>query len=315
MNGTNVLSDLNSPQSRRGRRAAAAYTRWLPPVLLLLALSALCLAGAPRRAAAADRLLFCNRPERIRLPGAYADAPLVAGRTYTVFLHYRNGTRSAGPMVIALQGSRGRPITLDVRKGVADPRLDPSLAGRQAMARFLSAPSRRYVGKGGARFPIPLKPKQVASGVITVRTNQDARLRIYFRHNRWTVPQARVIALDAPRREVPVVLSPDAKRHYYRIGVPEAGMNRRLDGTYGLLYAFKVDAPPGRKVRVSFSPRGGKAGLVGSMGGVMRQSRIVGTAGWAVFNEVTVGKSGIVSLTTSPFGGVFYPVELLFQLL
>jgi hypothetical protein len=92
-------------------------------------------------------------------------------------------------------------------------------------------------------------------------------------------------------------------------------MSKHLDGTYGMLYAFKVDAPPGRKVRVSFSPRGGHAGLVGSVGGIMRQSRIVGAAGWAVFSEVKVGKSGLVSLTTAPFGGVFYPVELVFQLL
>jgi hypothetical protein len=68
-----------------------------------------------------------------------------------------------------------------------------------------------------------LKARQVASGVLTVRADQDARLRIYFRHNRWTVPKARVIALDSPRREVPVVLSPDAKRQYYRIGSPEEG--------------------------------------------------------------------------------------------
>jgi hypothetical protein len=104
------------------------------------------------RAAAADHLLFCNRPERIRLPGAYADAPLIANRTYTIFFHYKNGSNSTGPLVIAFQGSRGEPITLDVRKGVADLQRDPPLAGRQAMARFLSAPSKRYVGRGGVRF-------------------------------------------------------------------------------------------------------------------------------------------------------------------
>ena len=270
------------------------------------------LAASPARAQ--DHLIFCNRPEKIRLPGAYADAPLIAGRTYTIFFHYKNVTAQPGPLVIALQGSRGEPILLDVRKGVADAQREPPLAGRQAMARFLSAPEKRYRGTGGARFVMTLKQRQVASGVMTVRADQDARLRIYFRHNKWTVPGARVVAVDAPRRDIEIALSPEARQQYFRIGAPEAGMSEHLDGTYGMLYAFRVNAPAGRKVRVMFSPRGGQGGLVGSVGGVLRQSRIVGTAGWAVFCVARVGAEGMV-LTTSPFGGVFYPVELMFQLL
>ncbi len=285
----------------------------LSRVVLLLVLPLVFLSAA-RSARAQDHLLFCNRPEKIRMPGAYADAPLIAGRTYTIFFHYKNATNAAGPLVIALQGSRGEPITLDVRKGVADPQRDPPLAGRQAMARFLSAPEKRYVGTGGAHFAFRVGAKQIASGVMTVKADQDTRLRIYFRHNQWTVPGARAVAVDAPRRDIQVSLGPDALKYYVRIGTPEQGMDPRLDGTYGLLYAFRVDAPEGRKVRVSFSPRGGKAGLVGSVGGMMRQSRIVGAAGWAVFCVARVGANGLV-LTTAPFGGVFYPVELVFELL
>lgn len=92
-------------------------------------------------------------------------------------------------------------------------------------------------------------------------------------------------------------------------------MSRHLDGTYGMMYAFKVDAPAGRRVRVSFSPRGGKAGLVGSLNGALRQSSIIPATRWKVFCEAVVGKNGSMVLTTSPFGGVFYPVELVFQLL
>ena len=267
-----------------------------------------------RTAQAQDHLIFCNRPEKMRLPGAYADALLVAGRTYTIFFHYRNTTRQTGPLVLAFHGAEGGPFGIEVRKGIALPQRNPSLAGRQAMARFLSAASIQYQGRNGARFPIRLKRQQVASGILTVRTDQDARLRIYFRHNRWTVPGARAVAVDAPRREISIALSPDSKRQTFRIGEPEAGMSEHLDGTYGLLYAFKVDAPLGRRVRVSFSPRGGQGGLVGSINGALRQSRIVGSAGWSVFCETVVGKEG-VTLTTAPFGGVFYPVELVFQLL
>ena len=270
--------------------------------------------GAAHPAAAQDHLIFCNRPEKIRMAGAYADAPLIAGRTYTIFFHYKNISVSEGPLVIAVHGSAGKPIRLAVRKGVADPQREPPLAGRQAMARFLSSGAHQYRGKGGARFAMRLKQRQVASGIMTVRADQDARLRIYFRHNRWTVPGARVVAVEAPRREVNIALTRASKRQTFRIGQPEDGMSKHLDGTYGMLYAFKVDAPPGRRVRVSFSPRGGQGGLVGSINGALRQSRIVGTAGWAVFCEATVGKNGI-NLTTSPFGGVFYPVELVFQLL
>ena len=123
-----------------------------------------------------------------------------------------------------------------------------------------------------------------------------------------------MVAVADPHKQIDVALSADSKSCYYRIGLPDAGSDRRLDGTYGMLYAFKVAAPEGRRVRVLFSPRGGKAGMVGSIGGKMTQSGIVGPAQWAIFCEATVGKNGMV-LTTAPFGGVFYPVELLFQLI
>jgi hypothetical protein len=272
-------------------------------------------AGASARSARAqDRLLFCNDPEKIRMPGAHADARLESGRTYRIFFHYKNVTPAAGALVIALHGSKGQPLDLRVRKGIADPQRDPPRAGRQAMARFLSARETSFRGNGGARFAMKLGSRQVASGVLTVRADQNVRLRIYYRHNRWTVPGAHVVAVDAPRREVAVALSSKSQRQYFRIGDPEKGMSRRLDGTYGMLYAFKVAAPPGRRVRVSFSPRGGQGGLVGSIGGALRQSGIVPAARWKVFCEAVVGRDG-VTLTTAPFGGVFYPVELMFQLM
>lgn len=280
-----------------------------------LGLAILLGAAAPRPAAAQDQLLFCNDPEKIRMPGAHADALLTQGRTYTIFFHYRNATPGTGPLVIALHGSEGKPLNLVVRKGIADPQGDPSQAGRQAMARFLSSGDVFYRGEGGARFAMRLKKRQVASGVMTVRADQDVRLRIYYRHNQWTVPGAHAIAVDAPRREVEIALSQEMRRQHFRIGEPEEGMHVRLDGTYGMVYAFRVAAPPGRRVRVSFSPRGGKGGMVGSLAGSLRQSRIIPAWRWKIFCEAVVGKSGQTILTTAPFGGVFYPVELVFQLL
>jgi hypothetical protein len=289
--------------------------QWISKATLAAFFSGLAVLVNPSPARAQDHLLFCNRPEKIRIPGAYADALLSAGRTYTIFFHYRNVTAGAGPLVVAFHGRRGEPLDIQVRKGVAQPGRDPSRAGRQAMARFLSSPTVRYRGNGGARFAVGLGRKQVASGILKVRVDRDVRLRIYYRHNRWTVPGARAVAVDTPRREVDLALSSEMKRQSYRIGEPEEGMSEHLDGTYGMLYAFRVAAPEGRRVRVSFSPRGGKAGLVGSVGGVLRQSHIVPAASWKVFCEAVAGKDGVVNLTTAPFGGVFYPVELVFQLL
>lgn len=183
------------------------------------------------------------------------------------------------------------------------------------MARFMQAPMRQYLGARGVRFPLKVKPQQVASGVLTVRAiGQDARLRIYYSHNNSTVPGARVVAVDAPRRDFTVALNPSSKRQYFRIGKPEPGMSKHLGGTYGLVYSFKVQAPPGSKVRVAFSPRGGQAGVVGTVGGILHKTRIVGAAAWALLSEAVVGKDGLI-VTTLPFGGVFYPVELAFQLL
>lgn len=254
-------------------------------------------------------------PEKIRMGGAVADYRLQAGATYTIFYHYRNVSKDSGPFVIALHGSGSGPLRFMARQGLADPQHDPPLAGRQAMARFLQAGENSLTGKkGAARFAHTLKQGQVASGVLTVRCEKNARLRIYFKHDKWTVPGAGVVSVPDPRKEIAVALTPHAKSVYYRIGVPDAGCDRRMDGTYGMLYAFRVAAPAGRRVRVLFCPRGGKAGLVGSIGGKMTQSGIVGATRWAIFCETKVGKNGVV-LTTAPFGGVFYPVELLFQLI
>lgn len=102
----------------------------------LSATLALFLAGAgPARAA--DELLFCNSPERIRMGGAHANRLLKAGRTYRIFFHYRNDTKGAGPLVVSFQSANGKPVSVKVRKGMADPHPDPPHAGRQAMARFL----------------------------------------------------------------------------------------------------------------------------------------------------------------------------------
>lgn len=262
-----------------------------------------------------EHLIFCNEPEKIRMSGACADAFLSSGHTYTIFYHYRNMTGTSGPFVVALHGSVGKPFRFTLRQGMADPQRDPPLAGRQAMARYLSAPERDMVGKGGARFACPLRSRQVASGIMTVRCESDARLRIYFRHDKWTIPHSSVIVVDAPRREYDIVLNSTSDRPTVRIGDPEPGMHPKLDGTYGMLYAFHVIAPPGRRVRVSFSPRGGKGGLVGSVNGCLRQSRIVRATGWEVLCESPTGRTGEVNLTTAPFGGVFYPVELVFRLL
>jgi hypothetical protein len=284
--------------------------------LIILMLTAVWATLTPRFALAADKLLFCNQPERMISGGAHADTQLTAGQTYRIFFHYRNGTRSTVPLVVAFLGSQQKPLALSVQKGIADPQVDPSEAGRQATARFMASPAKRYTGqKGNVRFPLSLKRNEVASGVLTVRADQNVRLRIYFRHNKSVVRGARVVTVDAPRRDYSVTFAPGAgKRQYFRIGVPEPGMSRHLDGTYGLVYSFRVNAPPGSKVRVAFSPRGGKGGLVGTVDGAMHQSRIVGAAVWSAFAESIVGKNGMV-VTTLPFGGVFYPVELVFQLL
>jgi hypothetical protein len=54
--------------------------------------------------------------------------------------------------------------------------------------------------------------------------------------------------------------------------------------------------------------------MVGSVKGETHVSQIIPAAHWRVFLETKVGKDGVV-LTTAPFGGVFYPVELMFQLM
>ncbi len=259
-------------------------------------------------------LIFCNEPERMRLAGAYTDELLRAGHTYTIFFHYHCVAEQAGDFVVALHGSAGQRFRFVGRQGFADPQRDPPMAGRQAMARYLSAPERTYRGVGGARFGYRLGPHQIASGILTVCAESDARLRIYFKHDQYTVPHASVVSLDTPRHEQEVDLTSGDGSQTFRIGNPEKSRNIQLDGAYGILYAFHIQAPPGRKVRISFSPRGGKGGLVGSLDGKLLQTGICPATHWGVYCETATGKHG-VRLTTAPFGGVFYPVELVFRLL
>jgi hypothetical protein len=259
-------------------------------------------------------LIFCNEPENIRMAGAYADTILRAGHEYTIFFHYRCQTYEPGDFVVALHGSPGQRFRFVGRQGFADPQRDPPLAGRQAMARYLTAAQHDYRGIGGARFGFRLAPGQVASGILNVCCEGDARMRIYFKHDKWSVPHSNVTIVDGPRREQTIDLTVGDGSQIFRIGNPEQGTNARVDGAYGVLYAFHIKAPPGRRVRVSFSPRGGKGGLVGSLGGTLLQTNICPATHWAVYCETKVGADG-VRLTTAPFGGVFYPVELVFRLL
>ena len=278
-------------------------------------LAALCLACiSARPAAAQDYLLFCNKPERMRIPGAYADAKLEAGKTYTIFYHYRNVSGESGPFVVALHGAGEGVMRFTARQGFADPQDDPPTAGRQAMARYLSAPEKEMIGqKGVARFAYAITPWQTVSGILTVTCENDARLRIYFRHDKWDVPRAEVFPMVTPRRDIDIIMANEGDEEYYRIGQPEPAVKRNLDGAYGLMYRFKIAAPEGWRVKVAFSPRGGKGGLVGSVNGNLKQTPIVPATHWRVFYEGPSGPNGIW-VTTAPFGGVFYPVEMRFQL-
>jgi hypothetical protein len=129
---------------------------------LIFAAAAVLTLLTPRFAQAADKLLFCNQPERMINGGTHADALIKAGQTYRIFLHYRNGTRVTAPLVVSFQGtSKNKPLSIFIQKGIAKPQTDPSEAGKQATARFMASPARQYVGRaatgrgGAVRFPVP----------------------------------------------------------------------------------------------------------------------------------------------------------------
>jgi hypothetical protein len=269
-------------------------------------------------AQAQDKLVYCNEPERIRDAGTYADARLLAGQSYTVFYHYRNTSNDTGDFVVQLKSLTDDSFSFTSKQGLADPYSDPPTVGRQAMARYLRAPEKTLAAtKGVARFAYKLTHRQVASGMMTIKADRNVRLRIYYKHDKWDAPRMRTLVIDSPRCEVEVPLSGELMRHTYRIGMPErdANKSRLRDGSYGMIYSFKIAAPEGRRVRIGFIPRGGKAGLVGMLGGDLIMSEIYEAYERGTFCDATVGPRGELQLTTSPFGGVFYPVELTFQLL
>jgi hypothetical protein len=265
---------------------------------------------------AQDRLIFCNQPERIRSRGGLANTPLEAGKSYQVFYHYRNETGRSGEFVVALHGEGGKPLAFTARQGLADPTDDPPSAGEQAMARYFNRQATPFVAQDGmARFAYRLGHRDVASGVLTIVPKTRARLSLYFGKNDAMIPGAQAFLVDAPRCDVEIPLDrKNTPKQTYRIGKPEAGLDTRMDGSYGMIYAFKVDAPTGSRVRVSFSPRGGQAGIVGTLNGALIRTPILQAAERATVCELTVGPNGAL-LITSPFGGVFYPVELTFELL
>lgn|GEM_PF-1371790 len=263
-----------------------------------------------------ERLLFCNRPERLAEPGIYAEATLPADQWTRVFFHYRNTTTSTAPFVVAVLGSQGEPLSVEIRKGIAEPTSDPPTVGQQAMGRYLQAPTQTLRNtQGFVRFPLLLKSWAVASGVLTVRPiGQDVRLRIYFKNAGKTVSGMQVAEIKVPVREIEIELTEKDGQGFARIGIPAPELRKQIDGTYGFIYTIRVRAPEGKTVRVLFSPRGGQAGLVGVWNGKYQQSPIVPATTWAIFGEKVAGKEEMV-LWTSPFGGVFYPVELAFRLM
>jgi len=268
---------------------------------------------------AQDQLIYCNEPERIRDAGTYADARLEAGQSYKVFYHYRNVSGDTGDFVVQFRSLSEEPFTFTAKQGFADPDSDPPLVGRQAMARYLRSNEKQITAeKGVARFSYKLSHLQVASGVLTVKADKNVRLRIYFKHDKWDAPRMKTTIMTSPSQLYQVPLSSTTNRQTFRIGMPERDASRgtRLrDGGYGMIYDFKIAAPEGRKVRITFTPRGGKSGLVGILGGDLIMSNIYEAYEKVTYCEALVGPQGQLEFTTSPFGGVFYPVELTFQLL
>lgn len=268
---------------------------------------------------AQDKLIYCNEPERIRDAGTYADAKLDAGQSYTIFYHFRNVSGDVGEFVLQLRSPNEESFSFAARQGLADPDKDPQTVGRQAMARFLRAGEKQIAAdKGIARYAYKLSHRQVASGILNVKPDRNLRLRIYFKHDKWDAPQMKTTLISSPRCNVEVPLTLETNRQTFRIGMPEWDHSRgaRLrDGAYGQVYDFKIAAPEGRKVRILFTPRGGKSGIVGMLGGDLIMSEICAAYAKTVCCEAMVGPQGQLQFTTSPFGGVFYPVELTFQLL
>jgi hypothetical protein len=275
--------------------------------------------GAVPAARAQDQLIYCNEPERIRDAGTYADARLEAGQSYKVFYHFRNVSGDTGNFVVQLRSTTEEAFTFTSKQGFADPDNDPPTVGRQAMARFLRSSEKQLAAdKGVARFAYKLSHLQVASGVLMVRADKNVRLRIYFKHDKWDAPRMKTTIMTSPSQLYQVPLSSTASRQTFRIGMPERDTSRgtRLrDGGYGMIYDFKIAAPEGRKVRITFTPRGGKSGLVGILGGDLIMSNIYEAYEKVTYCETIVGPQGLLDFTTSPFGGVFYPIELTFQLL
>ncbi len=264
---------------------------------------------------AQDRLIYCNQPERVRTRGVLASAYLEPGKTYQVFYHYRNETGRSTEFVVALSGTSAGPLAFTARQGLADPTDDPPSAGEQAMARYFNRRDTPFVAQDGtARFAYRLGQRDVASGVLTLTAKTRAKLALYVGNNDALVPGAQTMLIDTPRCDVEIPLSKNNPRQTYRIGKPESGLDSRMDGSYGMIYAFKLDAPVGSRVRVSFSPRGGQSGLVGTLNGALVRTPILQATEHAVVCEAKIGPGGTM-LVTSPFGGVFYPVELTFELM
>jgi hypothetical protein len=283
-------------------------------ILFRFLIFALFVCLCPLTAQAQDRLIYCNQPERVRSRGVLASAYLEPGKTYQVFYHYRNETGRSAEFVVALSGTGGGPLAFTARQGLADPTDDPPSAGEQAMARYFNRRDTPLVAQDGtAQFSYRLGHRDVASGVLTITAKTRAKLALYFGNNDALVPGAQTMIVDTPRCEVEIPLSKINPKQIYRIGKPESGIDSRMDGSYGMIYAFKLDAPVGSRVRVSFSPRGGQSGLVGTLNGALVRSPILQATERAVVCEAKITQSGAV-LVTSPFGGVFYPVELTFEL-
>jgi len=261
---------------------------------------------------AQDILLHCNHPERIRRPSILAESRLPAHRTATIFFHFRNQSGRSGPLRVEFVALDGTPLELVARKGIAVPRRDPPAVGREAMARLFRRPESVWRGgTGRVAWSQSVRAGAVASGVIVATPDRDARLRIVFANGTRPAKGMHVARVIAPTQSVEIPLR-IANTQTYRIGLAEAGSDWTRDGSYGNVYRFRIDAPAGERIRISFSPRGGKAGLVGTLGNRLIASGIVPPRSRRTVANAVVGEAGLV-FQTAPFGGVFYPVELRFD--
>lgn len=296
-------------------------------------------AHEPTPAPPTELLVISNNPEKLAALGLWHETAVPNAKTVRFLYHHVNASGQEADLVLELLNLSQRAARVWMTEGAGGPSPDELYVGHLAARTFLE---RRFQGSGfvfevgpnGGQelLRLPMRPGQVASGLLEVASLSQADLRLRLR---LAEPRDGYVPLSVgsytpspllsrwqfatPEIEVKAEYRVEGRWAFVDIGneplVATNGQDKLL-GAYGAIYriTFTLSNPTPRpaSVELGLMPRGGVARAVLSVDGELIETGMVRANQEVVLarRELPPGAQRTMVVHTMPQSGSSYPVTL-----